>query len=258
MVKFGSCAGIDDMPKLAEWGFDYVELPASAVMPEATEEEFATQRERIRGAGIVPEAYNCFLPGDLKIVGPGLDSARIDNYVRTALTRMSELGGKVAVVGSAGSRNIPDGFSYDDAFQQLKQFFRMAGDVAKASDMYIAIEPLNSRESNIIHTTVEARDLARELGHTHVHVLADIYHMFAEQEPLTNLLVIGDYLEHVHIATPERKAPGVEDYSFAEVFSMLKEAGYSERLSIEAGVNDYDTDMPRALAIMREEWEKAL
>jgi sugar phosphate isomerase/epimerase len=257
MVKFGSCAGIDDMPKLAEWGFDYVELPASAVMPEATDEEFATQRERIRSAGITPEAYNCFLPGDLKIVGPGLDSARIDNYVRTALMRMSELGGKVAVVGSSGSRNIPDGFSYDDALGQLKQFFRMAGDVAKSYGMYIAIEPLNSRESNIIHTTMEARDLARELAHTHVHVLADLYHMHAEQEPFTNLLVIGDYLEHVHIATPERKAPGIGDFDFAEIFSILKETGYTERISMEAGVNDYDTDMPRALAIMREEWEKA-
>jgi len=257
LVRFGCCASIEAIPNLAQWGYDYVELSASAVMPEQTDKEFTPQHDRILAAGITAEAYNCFLPGDLKIVGPDLDVDRIERYVRTAVRRMSELGGKIAVVGSGGSRNVPEGFSHDDARSQLAVFFRLAGDAAREHGMLIAIEPLNKGECNVINSTREARELARRIGHTHIRVLADIYHMIVEEEPFSDLVVVGDYLEHVHLSTPDRMAPGIGEYDFNDFFGALKEAGYRERVSVEAGYGDFDTDAPRALEFMREKWEKA-
>jgi D-psicose/D-tagatose/L-ribulose 3-epimerase len=257
MVRFGCCANVDAMPKLAAWGFDYVELPVSAVMPESPDEEYQPQQDKIRAGRITPEAYNCFLPGDLKIVGPQIDSARVERYLEKAVRRMSALGGKIAVVGSAGARAVPAGFAEEEARRQLVDFFRLAGAIAKDWGMAIAIEPLNKGESNIINSTLEARDLARAINHTHVGVLADNYHMIVEKEPYANLVVVADYLTHIHLSTPERMAPGIGDHRFNDVFAALKEGDYRQRISIECGYKDFETDAPRALDLLRQEWEKA-
>jgi sugar phosphate isomerase/epimerase len=257
LVRFGCCANRDAMPTLAGWGFDYAELPVSAVMPEAPDDEYKPQRDKILAGKITPEAYNCFLPGELRIVGPELDVARVESFVQTALRRMAELGGKIVVLGSGGARTVPDGFAEHDARRQLIEFFRMAGDAARESGMVIAIEPLNTAECNIINTTIEGRDLAREVDHTHIRLLADNYHMIRDEEPFSNLVVVGDYLEHIHVSTDDRMAPGVGDYDLNDFFGALKEAGYSERISMECGYNDFEAEAPRGLAVMREKWEAA-
>jgi sugar phosphate isomerase/epimerase len=256
-VRFGCCANIDAMAKLAQWGFDYVELPVSAVMPEASDEEYKPQRDRILAAEITAEAYNCFIPGKIKIVGPEIDVARIEDFVQTAVRRMAELGGRIVVLGSGGARTVPDGFAAEDARRQLIEFLHTAGDAAKQHGMLIAIEPLNKGECNILNSTLEARDLARESDHTHIRVLADNYHMILDDEPFANLVRVGDYLEHVHVSTADRMAPGIGEYDLNDFFGALKEAGYRERISMECGYNDFETDAPKGLDVMRRAWETA-
>jgi sugar phosphate isomerase/epimerase len=54
------------------------------------------------------------------------------------------------------------------------------------------------------------------------------------------------------VATLKRRlAPGTEECGeLKSFFATLKKAGYSGRVSVEAGLKDPATELPRALAVM--------
>src|SRR5207302_27414 len=120
----------------------------------------------------------------LRVVGVDASLDTVSAYLDSTLDRCRQLGGRIAVWGSAGSREVPQGFSRDEAWRQIKVFLSRAGDIAKAKQMTIAIEPLRRQESNIINTGAEALRLVREVNHPQVKMIIDYYHLRAEQEDL--------------------------------------------------------------------------
>ena len=106
-------------------GLDYLEANVTGfLMPENSDEEFAANKAL--AATITPPIYsaNGFFPGDIKIVGPETDIERAVKYSRTALRRASEIGIKILVLGSSGSRSIPEGFSREEARKQFIDFLK--------------------------------------------------------------------------------------------------------------------------------------
>ena len=61
------------------------------------------------------------------VVGPSVDRDALTAYVNMALDRCRALGATVVVWGSAGSRNVPEGFPRERAWEQIVSFLRMAG-----------------------------------------------------------------------------------------------------------------------------------
>lgn len=53
------------------------------------------------------------------------------------------------------------------------------------------MKPLNRRETNLITSVSEAYGLVQKACMTHVHVLADLYHMALEQENFSVLETVG-------------------------------------------------------------------
>ena len=104
-MKFGCCAGVESMPVLEEAGYDYVELSVVGLNPEGSGKEFKELKNRILSHRLRPEAFNVFLPGDLKIVGADADLTRAAHYADLAFRRVKELGGEIVVFGSGGSRH---------------------------------------------------------------------------------------------------------------------------------------------------------
>ncbi|MDH7601473.1 MAG: sugar phosphate isomerase/epimerase family protein, partial [Armatimonadota bacterium] len=195
-MRFGCCVGLDKAQIVQEAGYDYIELPVSVVKAESPDSEFEPILEQVRSLEIVPEAWNCLLPGDMKVTGPEVDKYRVERYLRTAFERIEELGGEIVVFGSGGARTVPDGFPREEARQQLIEFVSLAGQIAGTHGITIAIEPLNSKESNIINSVAEAVELAKAADHPFVRVLADLYHIDEEKEPLEHILEAGEYIVH--------------------------------------------------------------
>lgn len=251
-MRFGCCGGLDKVSVIQEAGYDYIEMTVGTVKPEQSEDEFAPVRDQILDLEIVPEAWNCLLPGDLKIVGPEVDGYRVERYLRTAFRRIEELGGEIVVFGSGKARRMPDDFDAEEAETQIQLFLTTAGQIAGIHGITIAIEPLNTNESNIINSVSDAVDLAKDVGHPFVKVLADLYHMDEDSEPLEEILQAGDDLVHVHTADTGRLYPGSGDYPHAEFFRLLKGMGYSERMSVECNFGDFPTECRKALEFLRE------
>ncbi len=256
-MKLGVCTSLDNAGVLARLGYDYIETALSAVaaMPE---EEFQNARRALDGSGLRCEAMNGMLPGDLPVVGEAADLARAESYLSVAFARAEQLGARVIVFGSGGSRRVPEGFSWAQAWRQLRDYLTLTDRLAGEHGLDIAIESLRREECNILNRVSEAVELVALLDLPHVGVLGDTYHMHCEGEPLTALADAGELLWHVHTACPEGRVcpkhgdPADRQGEYKELFAVLNKMGYAGRVSIEAGFEHFDEDARVSLALLKE------
>jgi len=260
-MKFGICdSSLERIPVSIEAGIDYVEMGVSNTLtPLEPDEVFEPVRRRIEALGVRPEAFNLFFPRSVRLTGPDVNWDLVRRYSAVAVKRCASVGGQVMVVGSGGSRNVPEGFSWDEAWAQLRQAFTIIGEEAAKWSVIIAIEPLRRQESNIINYVSEGVQMAKEVDHPNIQVLADFYHMAEGDEPLAHLLDAGPLLAHVHVADTGRFYPGSGSYDYPAFMKYLKQAGYDAHISMEGRWN-YEKlaeEASAGLAFLRETWEAA-
>ncbi len=260
-MRFGVCIGPENWAAAAAAGYDYVEgAIASMLKPHQDRAEvMPVLQQTMVPLPIKVEAYNVLLPGVIKVVGPEVDPSIQTTYLEEAFVRAALLGGQIAVFGSGGSRGLPEGWSYNQAWQQAREFLTRAGDAAARHGISVAIEPLNRGECNFINSVQEATQLAQEVDHPYVGVLSDLYHVAVEGQSYEETRAAGHLLRHVHIAgAVGRQAPNENDLTYLiPYFRVLKEMGYHGRISIEGGWGDFEAQAAMSLVVMRRAWEDA-
>ena len=252
-MRFGVCAPLEKANRLAAVGYDYIEPGVrSALIPEADDTEFEKIRQQAAASPLKPEAYAGFIPGELRVVGDSVDMPRLSRYVENACRRANAIGGEIIVYGSAGSRNVEPGGSHERALDQIAEFLNMAADHAETYGITIVIEPICHREGNIVRTVTDGLAMAKRVNRKGVKLLADLYHVWQEQEPMQNIVEAAEWLSHVHIAEPvKRSFPGNDDFDFSDFFAALKQVGYDGRVSCECRFDDFDRDVETALKTMK-------
>ena len=257
-MRFGCCAGPEMGQALARAGYDYLELTvARHLQPEVDEAGWAPLRRAIQAQPLPVEAFNILLPADLKVTGPAVDPERLGRYLGVAFQRAQALGGQAIVFGSGGARAIPEGFPRDRAWSQIVGFLQRAGDLAARRGITLCIEPLNRGESNVVHSLAEAVELAQDVGHPQVKALVDLYHLFLEAEPMDHIVAAGGWVQHVHVADTDRRAPGQGTYPYPAFVAALRQIGYDGRCSVECLWQDLAAECGPALAFLRRTWEAA-
>jgi sugar phosphate isomerase/epimerase len=258
-MLFGVCCGPEQSTQAKQFGWDYVEYSVQGVLkgqiPDAD-----WQGAAITAAMSVPgPAANVLVPGTLKITGPQASLDALKDYMRVVLTRAGKVGCRTLVFGSGAARGVPDGFDRDQARRQILEFLSMAAPIAKEQGVVIVVEPLNRGECNIINSIEEGLTYVRELNHPNVKQLLDTYHLWLEQEPLSNIRDAGKLLRHVHLADRDgRVAPGESGLSdYRGVFRILKELNYDEKISVECTGWDWAKHGTKVLAFLKEQWAKA-
>jgi sugar phosphate isomerase/epimerase len=255
VTQSGNFDLFEHIDMLAQWGFDYFEPTVTKTM-SLSDADFAQSRAKAEAGTVHVESMNVLLPTDMKVVGPAVDHSKLDPYIQAAFARANALGTKIVVFGSGGARRVPDGFSQDQAWTQLKQFLQMMGEEIDRHNygFVIGIEALRKQESNIINTTADAYRLAVETNHPKINIICDFFHLASEKEDPKILLKVKDRLVHLHFANEcnNRSFPhdANECPGYAPFFASLRAIGYQGRISIEAGTKDFVTDAPVALAVM--------
>jgi len=252
-VEIGVCGSIDDFEKAEQFGFDYYE-PGVAAIAALSDDAFADFAKRVAKSRLRCECLNSFIR-TLTVTGPNVDNAALRAYMNSALDRCRALGATIVVWGSAGSRNVPEGFPRDRAWQQMVSFLRMAGPIAKSRGIVIAIEPLRKQESNIINSGAEAYRLLQEVDHPNVKMIIDYYHLQQEKEDPQILETARDAIVHLHFANPNGRVwpkDPAEDPGYAPFFAMVKKIGFRGGLSIE-GRGKIEVDAAGSLAFFRKE-----
>lgn len=160
------------------------------------------------------------------ITGPDVDQETIRAYVRRALDRACRLGVRRVVVGSSGARNVPEGFDRSRAWDQLREFLRLAGGEAAERNVLLAIEPINHGESNIINTTGEGRRLMEAADSPCTGMLVDYFHYVVEKDTPGEIWQLKGKLWHAHISQPKGRVLPTrqEAEEYREFFRALKKS----------------------------------
>jgi D-psicose/D-tagatose/L-ribulose 3-epimerase len=239
-------------------GFDYVELPARALEPEGRHALALRSISRTLARSRLPvkvEVFSGLLPEDLPIVGPAVDRERLQRYLHSAFTAMWALGGVLVVLGVGPSRRVPDGFPPERAAAQFAEALSYIAEEADRNGLDLALDPLNRAETNLLVTLDDCRRFLADQGLAEVRLLADSYHLLAEDEPLAVVEACGPLIGHAHIADSERLPPGRGEFDFAPFFAALRAIGYDARVSLKCLWHDFEKEAGPALAVVKRQWD---
>ena len=243
--EIGICCHPRDAARLPASAFDFFEVNVqNFLVPEKEEADFTPNLEAGRGALRPVKSANCFLPGDLKCVGPAIDQERLTRYAETAFRRAEQAGMEIIVFGSGAARMIPDGYPLRDASEDFVRVLRRLGPIAQAHGVTLVVEPLNKGECNLITSLAEGADAVERCKHPNVRLLADYYHMLKEGEPATEIVRFGHLIRHTHIAELSGRAfPGKSREDFSPFFNALEQANYTGRIALECSWDNMETDL---------------
>ncbi len=252
-MMIGWCGPLSEASLITKSGYDYIELPLASQGLDLQGEEWKSNLASALASPLPVRAFNYFFPRDMRIAGPELDCARLDAYLARAAEFMGELNSKVAVMGSAWARNVPDGFDRSRAEDQILSALDRCADRLKGTGVTLVIEPLYRKESNIINSVAEGVSFARRVNRPEIKVLADFFHMDEESEPLETLREHRDWVAHIHLADTGRRNPGSGSYPYDRFFGLLKEIDYQGMMSAECSICAAE-DLRSSLEFLRRHW----
>lgn len=234
-MQLGLCLDPATLATLpAPYPFDFIEGHVQNFLkPDAPAADFAPLAAALRACPRPMPAANCFLPATHKVVGPVVDSVALARYADTAFRRAREVGLSIIVFGSAGARQIPEGWPATRAFEQYVEALTLFAPLAQAQGVTLVVEPLHRGECNLVNTIVEGAEAVRRAEHPAVKLLVDLFHMLRNGESPDDILRVGP-IHHAHLAEDkDRAAPGVNGEDFRPFLRALKKVGYNSLLTIE-------------------------
>lgn len=217
-----------------------VESIAKCISPKSvSEQQFLDNVKAFKKLKLNIYAVNIFFPGDLKLVGPEVNEEAILSHARSVFQRCNTAGVKMVIWGSGGARRVPEGFDLGKAKEQFVSIARKVAALAKQYKIMVALENLNSTETNFITTVEMAYQIVQKVNHPNLRLCVDIYHMLMEGEPPSVINQTKKYLIHCDIAEKENRAPpGVKGDDFREYLKALRNVGYSGKIVLECRWQD--------------------
>ena len=255
-MKFGVCVGtdIEKMKLIKAIGYDYAESHCQEIAKRDKE-----HLDAMKATGIPVVAANCFI--GMKVVGEEKNEDAIKEYLETLFEKASYLGLKHLVFGSSAARRIPDGMSLEEGRAEIVDFLKnLVVPVAEKYNLTVAIEPLRPEECNAINTVADGVEIAKRVDSPFVKVLADVAHMFVQNETMDSLLEYKGWIIHTHTSNPDpdpslgkkRTYPEIGDTFSQKLFVDALESIGVEYCSIEADVIDFETDARNAYEVLKE------
>lgn len=253
-MKIGVCVGtdIEKMKLVKSLGFDYAESHCQQIASKPQE-----HLDAMKATGLPVVAANCFI--GLRVVGEEKDDAAINEYLERLFKNASYLGLKYLVFGSSSARRIPDGMSLEEGRAQIVDFLKNnVVPVAEKYNLPIAIEPLRPQECNAINTIDEGVEIAKKVDSPYVKVLADVAHMYYQDEEMDKLLKYKGWIVHAHTSNPNPSGELAKKRIYPKAADEFKQASFIEPLkaigvehcSVEADVLDFPADAAEAYEVL--------
>jgi sugar phosphate isomerase/epimerase len=244
--KLGIVASLEQDSLVYASGFRMLgESVGRMLSPSLSEEQFQLNLQKIKKAKCKVFLCNVFFPGSLKIAGPDVNEYRVLGYADTVFSRAKKAGIKLIVLGSGGARRIPDGYDAQKAKTDFAELFRKVAAVAGKYGIIIALENLQSTETNFLNTVKTATEVVRAVNHPNFKLNADIFHMMREGESPQSIVDAADVLVYCELAEKgNRSFPGIVGDDFKPYLRALRKADYKGYIFIEGSSSNLQHDMP--------------
>lgn len=169
------------------------------------------------------------------LTSPGLEDAFFEDF-KASVAAARQLGAR-NLVTFVGKKRVD--LPWRQQLDQIVAGLRKAGDIAKEAGVYLTLEPLNRLDApnHAVTSFEEGVEIIREVGHPHVLLDFDIYHMQLSGGNLTNNLRAGlseGLVGYVEVGdVPDRFEPGTGEINFEHLFDVLSDARYDGYVGME-------------------------
>lgn len=261
-MRFGCCASVRLYDRVAEAGYDYIEIPGSE-LAELSEEEYESVREKIEGGPIPCIAVNAYAKTEPKMVGDGFDSDKIRDYAKLIMSRASRLGVKTVGIGAPGIRRLPKDYDKNTALGQAKEFLRITAEIAEKYNITILFEQVHKFICDFGTNIDEVYSIVDELAIPNLKMVVDFYHLKPTGE---SAACVEKYMKHtVHLHTSgygeNYSRPQLTDkdyYELVNIFRTVKRLGYDATFSNESDNSRFDTEGKSALEVIKKAYAEAI
>ena len=101
-------------------------------------------------------------------------------------------------------------------------------------------------------TVLEGAEAVRRANTPAVKLLVDIFHMLRNGESPDDIIAVGQWIRHAHLAeNKDRAAPGTHGDDFRPFLRSLRKTGYNGRLALEPIWSDLPNQLGPALGELR-------
>ena len=169
----------------------------------------------------------------LLVAPAGLSIVSADEVLRKKTTavmqRMVELcslmGGNYLVHGSPKQRSVPPGETLATALGRAQECLAKAAKHAEQCGVVYCIEPLSTRETDVLNTVAQAAQLVDDIASPAFKTMIDCSAAGqTESEPVAELMarwMPTGRIGHVQVNDPNRRGPGQGDMLFAPIMKTL-------------------------------------
>lgn len=263
-MRYGMCTDIATstrdrveyalLERIKEAGFDYVEFPLMMI-ETLSDDDFEFLLKELRRLDLACDCSCNYFPGRIKVTGPTVNKAEIDAYLEKAMGRAKRMGVQKIVFGSNNSRNIPEGETVEQGYDELCRVLNESVvPSCRKFGIHIVMEPLRKQSCNLMLTVKDGYYVVNRVHRPEIVLLADLMHMMYNEESPEDLREIYPVLHHVHICDMDRRLPedGFNEF-LLKALSILKELGYDETISFESKGGVGPDSLKKALALLKKE-----
>ncbi|GGM52154.1 sugar phosphate isomerase/epimerase family protein [Dactylosporangium sucinum] len=231
----------DLVPRIADGGFDAVELP----IEQPGDWDPARTRDLLAAHGLTAAGVCAVTPPgrDLVATDPETVEATVA-YLKCCVDSAAAVGapcvgGPVyAAVGRTWRMTADERAA---CYADFRRALLPVADHAAARGVTIGVEALNRYETSVVNTVEQTLQLIDGLTDT-VGIMIDTYHMNIEEaDPYTALIIAGPYIKHVQVSGTNRGAPGTDHFDWPRFFTALATTGYRGAICIESFTADNET-----------------
>ena len=229
LVTYGAEPVERGIERLHRFGYDAVEVPGDPSPDMVTRIGAA-----LAGTGMTVSSVSCLFTPDRDLTASSAWTRRnaLDYLLRVA-EMAGDLGAPVINVAPAAVNRVRFESAPEREWAWAVDGLRTAAQAA-AGHSQLAIEPWNRYETHLINRLDQAVQLARDVGHPAVGVMADLFHMnIEERSPLDALAAGLPWLRHIQFADNTRAAPGTGTLRFRPYLELLAGSGYRGVIAFE-------------------------
>jgi len=238
--------------RMDKWGFDGLEVWGGGLPKRIEEVKDAIKGTRLRISAICAGYKGVLISDDKSVREQAVKS------IKEILPAAGDLEatGLIMVPAFNGQTKL----DHVEGRKILVDLLPELGEAARKAGTRVLLEPLNRGEAWFLRQLADAAAICRDVNHPAVCMMGDFYHMGIEEtSDLGAFISGGKYVHHVHLASRKRNLPGQDKRSFRGGFQGLKWIGYQDYCSFECGViGAREVEIPKSLAFLRKEWEKAV
>lgn len=241
-----------NITKIAGWGYNGVEL---AIRDPDLVDVDLVERFLTENALQVPAIGTGQAWGEehLSFTDPNEEVRKAAiNRIKRHLLLARRLRAKV-IIGLIRGVTSP-GQTKTQSMQFLEQSLQDCLEAASDQGVYLALEPINRYETDLINSITDGLELIDRIGSPHLGLLLDTFHMNIEEAVIEeSIRLCGKHIFHFHVADSNRQYPGAGHLDFQSILNALFATGYQGWISGEfMPVPDSDTAAKFNIAYLRD------